>query len=371
MDDSGAGSAPAPAFGRRAELSGLKKGLPPCFRAKAARRSWGAFFGVLVALVLMGYPVSGGMTAEYAKAVKAEPASIILRPIGRSPTEAVVLVEDANPLGAPPAEGAAETTQLASAANYVPDPPPGADNKYQVQAVLAAKRSAVLSAGIDARIIDYHFKSGDHFNKGETLVEFDCGVDRARLRELQARQALSERQLQAYNKLKKLKTVSDLELETAVANNAQNLAQIEQINQRLILCKIPAPYDGIVMRTMANNYEFSQTGHVLMEIASREPLQAQFLVSSVWLRWLNIGTPVSIYIDESGKKYDASLVRINGEVDPVSQSVQVVAELSSYNEELLPGMSGKATFDTGNSDAADKFGYHGLILEPRAPEKHR
>jgi len=98
-------------------------------------------------------------------------------------------------------------------------------------------------------------------------------------------------------------------------------------------------------------------------VSSREPLQAEFLVPSIWLRWLNVGTPLSVYIEESGKRYDAQIMRVSGEVDPVSQSVQVAAEVSKYHEELLPGMSGRATFDFGNAEPEAKMGYLGLILD--------
>ena len=268
------------------------------------------------------------------------------------------------PATPPPAEAGANAPET----DYIPDPPPSeADAKYQVQAIMVAKSSAILSSALDARISSFPFKSGDLFNKGDTLAEFDCGVDRGRLREVEARAQLTAQQLKAYQQLSKLKTISKIELDTAVANHAQNLAQIEQVNQRLKLCKIVAPFDGIVTHRMVNQYEFVQTGRVLMDIASREPLQSEFLVPSVWLRWLNVGTPLAIYVDESGRRYDARLMRISGEVDPVSQSVQVTAELSSYHEELLPGMSGRATFSAGGQDPVARFGYHGLILQPPQP----
>lgn len=368
----------ARAFGTRPgeEVSTLKMTPPPCFFKKpGGRRSLLPNMAMLAVMIFAGYFSTGGSvqimpqaTAASLHAALINAPSLVISPVIVSSEGTKPSLKDAAPLAPsvkPEVPVASSPRQVSLVTHYIPDPPPtDTDGKYQVQAVLAAKSSAVLSSAIDARIIDLHFRSGDHFNRGDTLVEFDCGVDRAKLTELQVRQSLSARQLEAYNQLRKLKTVSEIELQTASASNAQNLAQIDQVSQHINLCRIVAPFDGIIMRTMANNYEFAQTGRVLMEVASREPLQAEFLVSSVWLRWLNIGTPVSIYIDESGKRYDAKLARINGEVDPVSQSVQVVAEMVRYNEELLPGMSGKAIFNTDGADAVDKFGYHGMILEP-------
>ncbi|TAL39134.1 MAG: efflux RND transporter periplasmic adaptor subunit [Alphaproteobacteria bacterium] len=376
------GDSGCPAFGLRpdVQLSRLKKTLPPCFRKDGQRRMSAPQMAVLAAMFFAGYLSFGGTSFQFMPQATAAslPAEVVTAPkvtieVPKAPNAANVVVaaaQNASPavLVAPAESAADKQNVMQRIIEYIPDPPPAdTDSKYQVQAVLVAKNSAVLSSAIDGRIVDYHYRSGDHFGKGDTLVEFDCAVDRAKLKEFQARQSLSARQLAAYNQLRKLKTVSEIELETAAAANSQSLAQIDQISQHLNLCRIVAPFDGRIMRTMANNYEFAQTGRVLMEVSSREPLQAEFIVSSVWLRWLNVGTPVTIYIDESGKRYGAKLVRINGEVDPVSQSVQVVAELDGYNEELLPGMSGKAIFNTDGADAVSKFGYHGLILDPKPP----
>ncbi|MEZ0260534.1 MAG: efflux RND transporter periplasmic adaptor subunit [Alphaproteobacteria bacterium] len=247
--------------------------------------------------------------------------------------------------------------------DYIPDPPPPSDAKYQVQAVLVAKSSAIFAAPLDGRLSKFPFKSGDSFKKGDILAEFDCGMDRAKLREIGARAVITDKQLIAYKQLRELGTVSEMELVTAQENHAQNLAIASQMRERLKSCKVVAPFDGRVSHRMVNPHEFVQTGRVMMDVSSREPLQAEFLVPSIWLRWLNVGTPLSVYIEESGKRYDANIVRVSGEVDPVSQSVQVAAEVSKYHEELLPGMSGRATFDFGNAEPEAKMGYLGLILD--------
>lgn len=235
--------------------------------------------------------------------------------------------------------------------------------EHQVQAVLVAQNIAVISSTLDARIIKMPFRDGDLFNKGDVLAEFDCGGETARLREVQSRQRLSKTQLDAYNELKALDVVSKIEVVTAQENNAQAVAQIEQLRNRISLCKITAPFAGRVVKKTASQYEFVQTGRVLMEIVSREPLQAQFLIPSIWLRWLNVGTPVDVYVAETDRHYSAKVARIHGEVDPVSQSLQVEAELDNYSEVLLPGMSGRASFAPEAVFKKPGFGFLGLMVD--------
>lgn len=236
------------------------------------------------------------------------------------------------------------------------------EDSYTVQAVLGAKHQVVIASGIDAKISKFDLESGDLFNKGDVLVEYDCSVDYGRLNEAKSRRRVTEQQLAAYEKLLDLDSASQMELTIARENNEQNKAIVEQIEGRLKACRHIAPWNGRVTRKMASENEYVQTGRVLMEISSREPLRAEFLIPSVWLRWLNVGTPLQIYINETGHDYKARIVTIFGEVDPVSQSVQVVAEMESYHGELLPGMSGRATFSKSMAANDDGNGFLGLIL---------
>ena len=233
-----------------------------------------------------------------------------------------------------------------------------------VQAVLSPNRKAVIASGIDAKITNFNFKNGDLFQEGDVLITYDCALDHARLKEARSRARVTEKQLIAFEKLKEMESISDIEYVVGRENNEQNMALVSQIQARLKACRHTAPFDGRVTNKLASQYEYVQTGRVLMEIASSDPLRAEFLIPSIWLRWLNIGTPLEIYISETDRSYRADIVGIHGEVDPVSQSIQVVAEMESYHEELLPGMSGRAQFSQRDVSGNRQEGFLGLLLKP-------
>lgn len=236
------------------------------------------------------------------------------------------------------------------------------NENYSVQAVLGTKQKVVIASGIDAKITKLKLESGDTFKKGDVLIQYDCSVDQGRLQEALSRQRVTEQQLNAYDKLSDLGSISDIELILARENNEQNKAVISQIRGRLKSCKHTAPWNGRVMRKMASQYEYVQTGRVIMEISSKDPLRAEFLIPSRWLQWLNIETPVDIYIGETDRTYSAKIINIFGEVDPVSQSIQIVAEMEKYHEELLPGMSGNANFKNSTITQGENNGFLGLKL---------
>ena len=226
---------------------------------------------------------------------------------------------------------------------------------YQVQAVLTAQRSAVISGAMDGVLRKLPFNNGDLFKKGDVLVSYNCRFEQAKFKEILAQLKIASRQAEAYERLKELDAVAEIEYVSILQDFEKAKAVLEQTKSRLSLCTIKAPFDGRVTDKTANKYEAVKSGRVLMEISSNDPLQVELLVPSVWLRWLNIGTGLRISIHETGRTYDAQIKRIHGKVDPVTQTAYVVAEISQYEEELLPGMSGQAIFDETFKKGAPGF----------------
>ncbi|MBF0214653.1 MAG: HlyD family secretion protein, partial [Magnetococcales bacterium] len=60
--------------------------------------------------------------------------------------------------------------------------------------------------------------------------------------------------------------------------------------------------------------------------------------------WIKPKDLFTIHIEETGKNYSASVLRVGAEADPVSQTVKIVGAPVGEPAELMPGMSGVATF---------------------------
>ncbi len=258
---------------------------------------------------------------------------------------------------APAAGGDPVETATAEALPALSDAPV---ETHEVQSVLIARRRAVISSLMSGKILDFPFQNGDVFSAADILARFDCAMEEALYNEKNAALRLVDAELKAKKQLRKLGTLSEIEYIAAQESVAQEQARLAQVEERISLCTIKAPFDGRVTNRLASPYEYAERGRVLMEISSNEPLLLQFLVPSVWLRWLNVGTPFDVYVEESGKTYPAHVIRVHGKVDPVSQTAEIVAEMSSYQEELLPGMGGKAIFDVGAARKKTPLGFIGL-----------
>ncbi|HMB48635.1 MAG TPA: HlyD family efflux transporter periplasmic adaptor subunit, partial [Afifellaceae bacterium] len=77
-------------------------------------------------------------------------------------------------------------------------------------------------------------------------------------------------------------------------------------------------------------------------------LEIELLIPSRWLLWLEPDLRFEFSVDETGLKYAATVTRLGGAVDPVSQTIRVFGALEDRPPELLSGMSGTAIFEVPN-----------------------
>ncbi len=230
-------------------------------------------------------------------------------------------------------------------------------NELFVESVLVPRQVTVISSSQDGQIKNIPFGHGDIFKKGDVLVSYDCDDLVAEADIVRAEKDLTRTKRQGSDELFKLDIISDLDRMSAKTEDTQADAKARLYEARLKDCQIKAEFDGRITNKLANPGEYTRTDRVLLEVASIEPLKAEFLIPSKWLRWINVGAPVEITLNETERNYIAKIERIHGEIDPVSQSIQVIAVLEPYEDALLPGMSGKAKVDVSLIRAAGVRGY--------------
>lgn len=231
------------------------------------------------------------------------------------------------------------------------------EDTLEVEAVLVPRDITVISSSRDGRIINIPVRSGDRFQKGDILVEYDCRALAAEAEIASTEKSLTTDKLENAYKLFKLELLSVVDRKTLEVEDQKATARQRLYEARMDDCIIRADFDGRVTNRLANAGEYTRTDRVLLEIASAAPLKADFLIPSTWLRWVNIGAPLAITIQETDETYQARISRIHGEVDPISQSIQVTAQMEPYQAPLLPGMSGQAVINLHDVRAAGITGF--------------
>jgi membrane fusion protein (multidrug efflux system) len=75
-------------------------------------------------------------------------------------------------------------------------------------------------------------------------------------------------------------------------------------------------------------------------------IEAKIVVDATWLSWLKKGDELTLVIDETQTEIKATINEIGAVVDPASQTVLVRANLIKPYDNIAPGMSGTAKFNS-------------------------
>ena len=221
---------------------------------------------------------------------------------------------------------------------------PDWDNETNVRALLVPKVETVLSGEIAARIQSITVDIGDAFQEGEELILFDCEMYRAELSKARAELAEADKTHEVNTRLESFKSVSELDLAVSATRMDRAKAEVSLREAQVAKCIIKAPFSGRVLKRQAQPYEYVAPGQPLLELIDNVHLSLQLFVPSKWVRWLKPKDRFTVWIDETRKKYAARVSVFGARVDPVSQTLEIRAEIEGRHPELLAGMSGTAIF---------------------------
>jgi len=212
--------------------------------------------------------------------------------------------------------------------------------KQDIRAQLSAVTYNSVASELNARISELPFKEGQAFKVGQVLVVFDCATQQAQFQKTKAVLSIADRNYQTNKKLLALDSVGRVEYENSYSEFLKAKAENDELAAVLARCNVLAPYSGLVVEQKVRPQQFVQAGQPLIDILDKGALELEFVAPSKWSPWLVEGYKFEIKIDETGKSYPAKITRVNGKIDPVSQTIKVAAVIAGEFKEISPGMSG-------------------------------
>lgn len=211
----------------------------------------------------------------------------------------------------------------------------------EVRGQLSPRRYTTLAAEIPAKVISIQPQEGGAFKAGQTLVSFDCAMQQSQLDKAKAAVTATGITLEANQEMIKHAAIGKVELQVSEAEALKAQAEAKAAETVVSKCKVVAPFNGRVAEQKVREEQFVQTGQALLEVIDDSLLELEFIAPSSWLPALRNKNAVRVRVDETGKTYSARVARLGARVDPVSQSIKVVAVIEGRPAELMAGMSGR------------------------------
>jgi len=215
---------------------------------------------------------------------------------------------------------------------------------HVIRGQLKAREFTIISAGLSGKLIKFSVDSGQIITKGDKLAVFKCKIESAEKDIAEAKLNAARNKLSANVELKKYNNISHLDVSLSKAEVAIQSAELKRAKAILSECTIVAPFSGIVVEKFVQAYQYIKQGDPLLELVNTANLEVEMVIPSKWLEKVSINTDISIMFDELSTSVKAKISRNMGVIDPVSQTIRVVAQLKSPSKQLLPGMSGEVSF---------------------------
>lgn len=233
---------------------------------------------------------------------------------------------------------------LAATAQPTPDSYGSVDKEGRIRTQFTPRNEVVISSELSAKIASLPLREGDAFRGGQTLVGFDCTLFQAQLAKAQATREATRQSLGVSQRLAELNSIGTLEVQQAEARAKEAAAEVAYMQATVGKCSIAAPFSGRIAKRLVANYQYVTPGTPLLGLIESGELELQLIVPSRWLVWLKPGSKFTVQVDELGKSVSAHVTRIGARIDPVSQSVGLTGVADGGGANLLPGMSGWASF---------------------------
>lgn len=218
---------------------------------------------------------------------------------------------------------------------------PGATAPQEIRAQLTPHDYTTLASENAGRIDRIATRGGQHFNKGDVLITFDCVTQRAQAAKARAALFAAEKTYAVNRRLAELKSIGQLELDVSQAEIEKAKADVAVGDAAVSKCTIMAPFSGVTIEQKAREFQYTTPGQPLLDILDDRNLEVEFIAPSRWLPWLKPGYGFAIRVDETAKSYPAHITALGARVDPVSQSIKITGAFDHAAPELIAGMSGR------------------------------
>ena len=207
---------------------------------------------------------------------------------------------------------------------------------------LAPIQGVTLSSELEGAIVSIPVANGANVKKGDLLIELDTSVELAQLAAAEARMDFTRLQVNRAKDLREKNTISQSDLDSAVAQYAQSQADLAALQANIDKKSIRAPFSGRVGIRLVNEGQFVTRGTPLIPLQKLDLMFVDFFVPQRQSPQIGEGQDVNITIDAfPGQVFGAKVSAVNPQVDTMTRNIAVQATLPNPGEVLRSGMFAK------------------------------
>ncbi len=242
------------------------------------------------------------------------------------------------------------------------------DNRYTASGPIVVENQVDVSAQREGVVAQILVDAGTRVHKGDLLAKLDDRQIVADLEAARAKTASTEADLnnwkaeakvleadfQRAKKMWEAKLIPEEQFEHARYKAEGDQWDVKRVEQLLLNAQdtqrslelelektqIRAPFDGVVARRYIRVGQSVVRGDRLMWVTATGPLRVRFTLPSKFVNQIKVGQQVAVTVADSNsaQEHAARIVQVSPVVDPASDTIEALAELTGSVADLRPGM---------------------------------
>jgi membrane fusion protein (multidrug efflux system) len=184
---------------------------------------------------------------------------------------------------------------------------------------------------------------GDEIKRGQLLGRFNTGVEVAQARILATKVGFGERKLKRNQDLKERQLIAPQELDELETNMRVAQFELAEIEERLKLRSMSAPFDGVVVDVYFQQGSLVKQEHIL-RVARLDPLYVELILPSQRFGSLRMGQNVEVLAELDNRRLSGRIVSIDRVIDASSGSFRVRLAVSNPGYRIPSGQRCQARF---------------------------
>lgn len=200
-------------------------------------------------------------------------------------------------------------------------------------------QGVMVSAEVGGRVTAIGFDSGADVEAGDVLLQLDTASEDAQLASAEATAALAKADLERIRTLGKRELAARDALDSAEARSKETLAQVGNMRALIARKTVRAPFSGRLGLRLVNLGEILREDDPIVSLQTLDPIHVDFSIPQQQLSRLQQGMTVRVRADAApGETFPGIMTAIAPQVDPITRSVRVRAQVANPGEQLRAGM---------------------------------
>lgn len=216
----------------------------------------------------------------------------------------------------------------------------------EVVGSVRSKSTASIEAKVAGRISKMYVDLGQRVTKDQLLAEIDAKEVKAQYDRAVANRDQVMRDYRRAEDLLRKQVTSQQEFDAVEGRYRIAEAAVNEASSMLGYVEVRSPFDGVVVRKIADTGDFAAPGKPILQIENPGNLRFEADAPEAIIEKVQAGAPVDVSVSTISSQFRGIVSEISPSADPVSRTFLVRIDLPSAKGPKA-GQFGRALFPTG------------------------